>query len=152
MFIFDYATKYRLKHPSIAPAKEFHITESDYNDFISSLNDKDYDYTTKSEKALDDLKDHAIKEKYFDNFKTEFEALKNKMMHNKKEDLIKYKDEITLLIEEEIAARYYYQNGRTEVAFAKDVDVKKAIELLNNKTAYTAILKDQGKEKDARKK
>jgi carboxyl-terminal processing protease len=146
MFIFDFATRYHLKHPTIAPAKEFHITETDYSDFIAGLADKDYDYSTKSEKALDELKDHAIKEKYFDNFKTEFEALRNKMMHNKKEDLVKYKNEITTLIEEEIAARYYYQNGRIQVTFASDTDVKKAIELLNDKASYAALLKAPEKE------
>jgi carboxyl-terminal processing protease len=154
MYIFDFATKYHLKHASIAPAKDFHITDGDYSDFIASLADKDYDYSTKSEKALEELKDNAIKEKYFDNFKTEFDALKSKMMHNKKADLEKYKTEITTLIEEEIASRYYYQNGRIQATFASDTDIKKAIELLSNKTAYTALLKgpEKGSEKEAGKK
>jgi carboxyl-terminal processing protease len=154
MYIFDFATKYHLKHPSIAAAKDFHITDGDFSDFIASLADKDYDYSTKSEKALEELKDNAIKEKYFDNFKAEFDALKSKMMHNKKADLAKYKAEITTLIEEEIASRYYYQNGRIQATFASDTDIKKAIELLSNKTAYTALLKgpEKGSEKEAGKK
>ncbi len=146
MFIFDYATKYKLKHASISAPREFHITDSDYADFIAGIADKDYDYTTKSEKALDDLKEFAVKEKYFDNFKTEYEALKSKMMHDKKGDLVKYKKEITELIEEEIVSRYYYQNGRTQVSFESDQEIKRAVELLNDKPLYTSILK--GTDKD----
>lgn len=149
MFIFDYATKYKLTHPSISAPREFHITEQDYADFTAGISDKEYDYTTKSEKALDDLKEFAVKEKYFDNFKSEYEALKSKMMHDKKGDLVKYKDEISQLIEEEIVSRYYYQNGRTQAMFKSDQEIKKAVELLNNKTLYVSILK--GTDKDAEK-
>ena len=138
--IFDYATKYRSLHNTIDSAKEFTITEGIYNDFISFLSDKDYDYTTKSEQSLKELKVNAENEKYFDAAKTEYEALNNKIIHNKKEDLIKFKDEIIELLKEEIVSRYYFQKGREEASLSSDPEVKKAIEVFKDIKTYKGIL------------
>lgn len=139
-YIFDYATKYRLAHPTIPAARDFALTDAEYNDFVSFLSDKDYDYSTKSEKTMEDLKATAEEEKYFQDVKTEFDALKSKIMHNKKEDLKKFKEEIENLLESEIASRYYFQKGRLEALLAKDVEVKQAIETLGESVKYNAIL------------
>jgi carboxyl-terminal processing protease len=140
LLIFDFVTLYKLKHPSIPKAKEFKVTEEDFNEFVNYISDKDYDYTTKSEKTLEDLKDNAQKEKYYEDIKAEFEALRSKMIHNKKEDLVKNKQEIMQMLKDEIVARYYYQSGRIEASFDYDVEIAKAIELLNNKNQYTSVL------------
>src|SRR5438477_11799 len=79
--IFDYATQYRMKHDKIAAVKDFKIEDADFADFENFLSDKEYDYTTKSEKTLEELKKNSEDEKYFDNIKSEFDALKIKMMH-----------------------------------------------------------------------
>ncbi len=138
--IFDYATRYRVAHPSIVPAKEFHLTDNDFNDFQGFIADKEYDYETKSEKAMEDLKKNTEDEKYFTDVKPEFEALKSKLMHNKKEDVQKNKQEILQLLEEEIALRYYYQAGRIEAMFDHDKEILKAVELLNNSSMYASVL------------
>jgi carboxyl-terminal processing protease len=139
LLIFDYATLYRRNHTAIAPAKNFMITEQDYNDFLTFISDKEYDYTTKSEKTLDELKEISEKEKYFDAVKAEYEALKKKMMHDKQADLVKFKEEIMTLLQDEIVSRYYYQSGRVEASFNNDPDIRKAIEALKDKAIYAAI-------------
>lgn len=138
--VFDYATKYRSSHPTIASAKDFRISDSEYDEFTVWLSDKDYDYTTKSEKILDDLKATAEKEKYLESVKPEYDALKKKMMHDKKEDLKKFKEEIKEMLQSEIVSRYYFQNGQIEASFAYDAEVKKAIEALKDKTTFATIL------------
>jgi carboxyl-terminal processing protease len=138
--IFDYATRYRLMHNTIAAAKDFHLSDRDFNDFNEFIADKDYDYTTKSEKTMDDLKKNTEEEKYFADVKNEFEALKSKLSHNKKADVMKNKEEIMQLLEEEIASRYYYQAGRIEASFSHDNEVKKAVEVLNNSSMYSSVL------------
>ncbi len=138
--IFDFATRYRMLHEAIPAVKDFHLTDADFNDFVAFIGDKEYDYTTKSEKALKELKENSEKEKYFADIKSEYEALHTKMMHNKKDDLIKNKAEILSLLTEEIVSRYYFQNGRTEASLATDPEVKRAIEILRDKPGYTAIL------------
>lgn len=140
LLVFDYATKYKLAHPSIPAADKFRLTDEEYNDFVAFLADKDYDYTTKSEKLLQDLKETAESEKYMDGAKAEYEALKTKLMHDKKADLYKFKEEIAELLTAEIASRYYFQKGRLQATLSLDKEVNKAIEVLNQKDTYTAVL------------
>jgi carboxyl-terminal processing protease len=137
---FDFSVKYSREHASIASAMEFVITDEIYDEFIKFLQGKNYDYSTQSEKALKELKENAEKEKYFDAIKTEYEALKAKMMHDKNEDLVKFKDEIKPILKAYIAQVYYYQKGRIEASLTDDIEVKKAIEILNDKELYKSIL------------
>lgn len=138
--IFNYATKYRVAHDSIIPAKDFKLSDVEYDDFVVFLNGKDYDYTTKTEKTLDELKIDAKDDKAFDDIKADIDALKIKVMHNKKEDLVKYKPEIKQFLEEEIASRYYFQNGRMEASLKDDIDLKEALSVLNDSARYKTIL------------
>jgi carboxyl-terminal processing protease len=138
--IFDYATLYRVQHATIPPAKDFRLTEEDWNGFVAFIADKEYDYTTKSEKALDELKKDSEDEKYFEGLKNEYDALKNKLVHNKKDDVSRNREEIIEILQQEIASRYYYQVGKIEASFIRDQEIKKAIEVLNNPTMYASIL------------
>ncbi|HNW97046.1 MAG TPA: S41 family peptidase [Bacteroidales bacterium] len=140
LLVFNFATKFRSQHESIAPVNEFKITDEIYKQFISYIADKDYDYTTASESSLAELKKNAEDEKYYNDIATEYEALKNKMMHNKKEDLEKYKDEITDLLRIEIVSRYYFQKGQIQASLLTDPEVKKAQELFNDTKKFSGIL------------
>lgn len=146
--IFDYATQYKLKHATIAPAKEFALTDAEYNEFVTWLADKEYDYTTRSEDILKDLKKAAETDKYFDAVAKEYDALKDKLAHDKKADLIKFKAEIKQFLEDEIIARYYYQKGKIEANFKYDVEVKEAIAILADKTKYNNILTGKYKQEN----
>jgi len=137
---FDYATWFYKNHASIAPAGQFEITEDIYADFLSFIADKEYDYKTQSEDALEKLKTNAEKEKYFDAIKPEYEALKVKMMHDKQADLTKFKDQIKQLLKAYIIPRYYYQKGRIESSLKNDPCILKAIEALSNGDTYKGIL------------
>ncbi|MFI5135190.1 MAG: peptidase S41, partial [Chitinophagales bacterium] len=138
--IFDYATEYRMKHETIPPAKDFHLTDAEYTDFITWLGGKDFDYTTKSEETMRDLKETAQKEAYWDAIQTDFNKLQSEMMHDKQKDLSKYKDEIKDMLEEEIASRYYYQDGRIEASLNDDQEVKKAVDVLSDPDLYNKTL------------
>lgn len=143
--VFNYATKYRIAHATIAPAKEFKLTDAEYDDFVAYLSDKEYDYTTKTEKALEDFRNDAKADKSIDLIGADIDALKNKIAHNKKEDLVKYKAEIKQFLEEEIASRYYFQNGRLEASLKDDPELTEAFALLNDTEKYTKILTTVGK-------
>lgn len=137
---FGYATEYRIKHETIKSVKEFSLTDEEYENFVNYLADKDYNYTTESEDLLAKLESVSKEEKYFDDVKTEYEALKEKLTHNKKSDLYKFKSEIKHILESEIVTRYYHQKGQIEVALKEDVVLEEAIKTLNDKVRYKAIL------------
>lgn len=138
--MFNFATKYKIANTSIAAVKDFKISDAVYNEFVAFLADKEYDYTTQSELSLTELKESADLEKYYDEIKTEFEALKLKLQHNKKEDLTKFKAEIVEFLKEEIVSRYYYQKGRAQASLEFDKEVLKAIEIFNNPDTYNGII------------
>ncbi len=140
--IFNYANLYASKHASIAPAKAFRLSKEEYQEFVKYVQSQDFDYKTKSEKMLEDYKETAIKEKYFDAIQQDYESLRAKLLHDKNADLLKFEQEIKDILEEEIIARYYYQKGRIEKSLIKDPEVAKAIEVLGNEKLYTSTLKN----------
>jgi carboxyl-terminal processing protease len=139
--ISDYATEYRAKHEKIGSARNFELNDYDYLEFVNWVSKKEYDYTTKSEKILADLKASAEKEKYYENIKDDYEAMSKTMMHDKKRDLEKEKNQIKSMLEEEIVSRYYLNTGRTEASFKSDTELKKAVEVLNDEKRWKDILK-----------
>ncbi len=139
--IFDYATIYRSKNPVLAKPEDFKVDDATYEDFLTYIKDKDYDYTTESEKALEEFKDKAVKEKYFDAIKADYEAMKAKQKHDKDQDVRKHSDEIKAFLEQEIASRYYYQQGRTRASFRSDPEIKEAIAILSDDERYQSIVK-----------
>lgn len=138
--VFNYATAYSLRHKTIAPVGEFHLSDADYADFTKWLSDKDYSYKTRSEADLEMLKKNSEEEKYFNALSTEYAALVRKMQENKKDDLVKHKKTILSYLEEEIASRYYFQTGRIEHSLRDDEDLAEALKLVKNSSALKALL------------
>lgn len=142
-YMFDFATDFERSHPTIAEAKEFALSDEKYMGFIEYLSNKDIKYTTDSEELLEQLKEVAKEEKYFSDAEREFESLLVKLQPSLKNDMVRYKDEIIELLENEIISRYYYQNGRVEASLKKDLYMKEAIRVLKDLAVYTEILSGQ---------
>jgi len=138
--IFDYANKFNREHDSIPPVEEFIINDEIYEDFKNYVDKLDFSYTTDSEKTLKKLKEIAESEKYYSDIKTEIETLESKLIHNKDEDLVKHRTEISEILKIEIVSRYYYQKGKIKANLESDPEIKKAIELIGEKEVYTSIL------------
>jgi carboxyl-terminal processing protease len=144
LLIFDYANKYRDTHPQIGPVKTFALSDADYADFVKYLGNKNYSYSTTTEKVLESLKTEATKNKEFTGIQAEYEALKNKMMAGKKNDLQQYKEEIRQVLENEIVDRYYYEKGRYEINFKYDKELAQAVKTMQDKNQVASILKGDG--------
>lgn len=138
--IFNYASIYRAKHPSISSAISFKLSDSEFEDFVEYLSKKEYQYSTESEKTLEQLEKTAKEEKYFEALKNEIAELHKKLALDKKNDIYKQKIELKSLLEEEIAERYYFRKGRIEASFANDIEVQAAVKLLQNPTSYQSYL------------
>lgn len=141
--IFDYALQYRATHPTIKTAKEFELSDADYQDFVSWIKDKEYDYTTQVEKDLGNLEASAKKEKYFDVIQDQLKALKTKLTHSKETDLMMFKKDIKQMLEREIMSHVYLQKGEREFVFRTDAEVKAALDLFKEMPRYDKILKGQ---------
>ncbi len=126
--VFDFATQYFYKHKSISDPLTFTITDQDYEDFKKFLVGKEYDYTTYVEKSVQDLEKYAQKEAYYEEIKSQLEAIKSKVNHSKEGDLDSHKKEVMKILSEEIVSRYYFQEGMIESGLDQDpaVDLAKA--------------------------
>lgn len=138
-FLFDYANQFIKTHKTIEPAATFSINNEEFGKFAKWLESKDYSYKSETEVALDSLKQVAVREKYFDAIKTDYTGLQAKLSHDKKQDLLKHKDEITHLLESEVVSRYYYMRGRVENNLKYDNDVAKALTLFDKPDQYQAV-------------
>ncbi|MCB9189040.1 MAG: S41 family peptidase [Flavobacteriales bacterium] len=138
--IFDFATEYETKHTSIDKAKSFRLSDQEYIDFVNFVKLKDVHHTSQSMELMNELKEIAKDEKYYEDSKEEFEALFIKLTPSLESDLMRYKDEIKEILESEIVSRYYYSSGRLENALDQDEYISIALEVLNDSGRYSKIL------------
>lgn len=138
---FKYSNKFSAEHNEIAPADEFRLSDEEYEAFMAYLEDKNYSYTTDTERELEELVRIAKKEKYYGLAEGEFNTLESVLKSKKKKDLIIFKDEIEEILVNEIVSRYYYQRGRIESSLASDMAIDEAKRVLKNISEYQAILK-----------
>jgi len=140
-YLFDFANEYSAKHTTIVAAEKFSLTDDEYNSFVKWVENKDYSYKTETEIGLDSLKKLAIKENYYDASKSEFEALRSKLSHDKKQDLAKHKDQVKQMLENEITSRYYYTRGRIAQGLQYDKELARALALIAAPAEYGGLLK-----------
>jgi len=150
-YLFDFATRYRAEHSTIAPARQFKLSDADYQKFQDFLKGKDISYSTDAEKAINELTKKVKAEKHYDDVKVELEAMRRKVSTNKSNDLIRFKPEIKDLLEQEIVSRYYFQKGQIEATFDDDPNIIMAMSVLNDPNRYAALLRPNGRAASATK-
>ena len=136
----NYEIDYIAKHPTIAPAAEFSLTDQDYEEFKERVLAADFKYDRETEKYLKDLEKLAKFEGYYEDAKLEIEALKKKLSHNVARDLDYNKQTIKQILENDIVAAYYYQGGAILNSLRYDKQVKEAVKILNSPEEYKKIL------------
>lgn len=137
----DYVVDYIAKHPTIAAAKDFHLTDADYEDFKQRVIKAGFTYDQVSKKQFEELINTAKFEGYYDDAKAEFEALKAKIDHHDvARDLDAHRKEIQQMLEQDIVSAYYYQGGQLQVALRNDKTVAEAEKILNDRETYLRIL------------
>lgn len=138
--LMNYEVEYIAKHPAIAPASEFELSDTDYADFKQRVLKSGFSYDRESEKYLKNLVKLAKFEGYYDDAKAEFEQLEKKLSHNVEKDLDYNKAVIKQLITNDIVTAYYYQSGAIEHSLRSDKQMQAAEKLLNTPQEYRRLL------------
>ena len=138
--IFDYVTRYCIKHPVLASVDSIRITDEDYKEFKELVKSRNFTYDRQSEKMLKTLKEVAEFEGYMEGASEEFKALEQKLNHNLDRDLDHFAPQIKKQIAQDIATRFFYQRGAVMERLKDDAELEKAIETLTNPEAYRKIL------------
>lgn len=148
--VHTFETDYIAKHPTIAPASEFALTDADYAEFKQRVLNSHFKYDAMSEKTLDDLENITKFEGYYDDAKEEFAALRKKLKANLAKDLDYNKESICEILNNDIVRAYYYERGAVQNTLRTDKQVKAAFDLLTDPERYNSLLKatDKTKTKD----
>ena len=143
--LLNYQLDYIAKHPTIAQPEDFTLTDAEYNEFKQRVLNSKFTYDRESEKFLKELVKLAKFEGYYDDAKTEFDALEKKLSHNIAKDLDINKDAVKRLIIDGIIPTYYFQKGRIRHSLVDDKQMKEALKLLADPKRYADLLKPQPK-------
>ena len=144
--IFDFATDYAARHASIAPAVDFYLTDADYDEFKQFIQSRDFKYDKMSSKRLEELRESMTFEGYMDEQTTQLiKSIEERLQHNVNKDLDTFRREIELSLTQEIATRYYYQQGAIIVGLRGEPVTQRAIEILQSPQQYNEILSAEKK-------
>lgn len=139
--MFDWELDYIRRHPTIAPAKDFVISDAEFEDFKNKVVTSGFTYDRESGKYLESLEKLIKFEGYYDDAKAELESLKSKLSHNLARDLDYNKEVIKDLLANDIVPAYYYQAGAVENSLRHDKQWREAVRLLENLEEYTSLLR-----------
>ena len=143
--LFDYVVDYIDHHPTIAPAKDFHLTDADWQAFRQRVIESGFSYDPVSQKQFNELVKTAKFEGYYDDAKEAFEALEKKLKHDVASDLDKHRETIQQILELDIISAYYFQGGSIEAGLYADKQLKEAERLLKTPAEYRKILEPRQK-------
>jgi len=138
--IFDYATEYYYAHDEIEEPDVFEFTDDEYAKFTSWLTDRGYEYESSLETSVDLLLSTAEEKKSSEEIIHKMNDLRNKIILEKKNDLLKHQGEIRRLLRQEIVSRYYLYKGDIQAALKGDLDLKEAVDILSSEDRYHNIL------------
>ena len=139
--VHNYIMDYVAAHPTIAPARDFKLTDADFEDFKQRVLQSKFRYDRSTESYLESLEKLARFEGYYDDAKEEFAQLRAKLKHNVAKDLDYNRETLKDLIANEIVTCYYYQRGSVEQSLTWDNQMKEAVRLLQSPEEYGKILK-----------
>lgn len=137
--IFNFATQLYYKNPSLSgiPA----VSDADFASFKAFLKQEKISLDTETNKALKNVLESAKKEKIDTQIAAEYKQLELALERNQEAELDKNKVQIKKLLQEELIIRYQYREGLYTFYTKNNIEIEKAIALLNNTTQYKSILK-----------
>lgn len=138
--LFDFATDYCLRHPSIPVVENFVLSDDEYSLFKKQVIDSDFKYDQQSEKVLANLREIAEFEGYLEGASDAFDVLEKKLVHNLEHDLDYFSNDIKKVLSIEIVKRYYYQKGAIQQQLKDDEDMRAALGVLSDSERYKQIL------------
>lgn len=125
---FDYATRYYRQHPSVAPANDFQLTDSDLEDFCLFLDEKKFTYETETGRNLGELIKMAKQEDLDSTLLAELEAFKPRLTVDYRAAIQRNREEVEKLLGSEIIKRYYYHRGYYAYMLRYDNQLTRALE------------------------
>lgn len=123
----QFAFEYVKSHPSIPATVDFHLSDSEYQDFVKYAKDKDFDYRSSAKTLFDQMKKELQEDGLAESVAPELDALDKAIDLDKENFLNQKRDELLQFIEEEIVVRYYFQEAGIKIRLRYDGQLKEAL-------------------------
>lgn len=136
--IFNFVTEFYYKNQN-NPNTLF--TSNEYESFKQFVKKNEYKLNTETEKALLNVLEVAKTENIDTTIQIEYNSLKNAIDKANEKEMDKNKTEIIAKINDEIITRFFYKEGLFEYDTKYNIEIKKAVSILNNNSEYNKILK-----------
>lgn len=114
-------------HDSIAPVADFHLSDEDYDAFVEWAAGQTFDNRSESETYLDLLVKQLKKDGEYEPVSAQLEEVEKLVKMDKKSALLRSRDQIRPILEEEIAVRYYFQKAGPQIRLRTDEQLKTAL-------------------------
>lgn len=136
--IFKFVNNYINKLDSAGDQPE-EIIFTDYDEFKSFVKKANFQYQSENEKLLEEMKEN-VKEGEGSALLDDIAALESKILQQKAKALDLHQEEITELIEIEIATRQHLQEGKVYQKLVDDPEIDAAVALLKDQERYNQLL------------
>ncbi|MGH1336624.1 MAG: S41 family peptidase [Aureispira sp.] len=140
LYLFDFAAEYQKKHTDIGKASQFQLTEEDFENFLSFLDQQGYEYKTETEVLLEQLEKKAEVDNYQVAIDKELGSIKKVLSNSRQVEIRQQKARLLHLLQRYIATRYYYERGSIEAGIRTDAEINQAREVLIKGKVYQEIL------------
>ena len=124
---FDYATRYRRQHDTIAPAAHFALNDEAIEEFCLFLDEKEFTYETETGRYLGELIEMAQQEDLDSTLLAELEAFKPRLTVDYRAAIQRNRKEVERLLGGEIVKRYYYHQGYYAYMIRYDEEIERAL-------------------------
>ncbi|MGB5385665.1 S41 family peptidase [Eudoraea sp.] len=138
--VFDFATNYYYQN-AFAGIDEFSFKPSDFEDFKNYVSQSNFNFETKTEKALKEAISGDDKAIYGEDIQQSYKSLLAEINKRKLNALETYQKEIQINLQDEIIKRYFYREGLYQYYLKNDEAILTAYSLMDDKAKYESILK-----------
>jgi carboxyl-terminal processing protease len=135
---FNFAVKYNQEHPKWDD--NFGISDSILDTFYEYLKEIDFQYKVEGEENLEKFITTAEKNKTNPELLETAKNLLQKLQSFKNEDVQNHREEIRKALLPEIADKYFDHHTRIKYTLKNDLQLKSALQVLNNQIEYKKIL------------
>jgi len=140
--IFRFINDFVLHHDSIRNVDNVQISEDDFKDFKIFVLNSDFQYREKEKTELKNLLKLDI---ISSNKELELMAitLLDSINNSSMKSMEVHKEEIKKILKQELASRYFFDEGRIYSTLKSDTEIDEAVNLLKDNKRYSNILKSK---------
>ena len=138
--IFNYATQYAYKN-KMDRLEDFSFVEKDFQDFLKFLKSNDFNFKTQTELSFKKAFKKAEEDGFSKQIQSNYKEIISGITEAKKKKITNKKSEIIALLKNEILKQKFYSSGLYAYQVLNNLEIKEAIEVLENTTKYNNLLK-----------